>query len=174
MKKIILTWAMFLGSLTLIWSQTNSLEDFFNTYRDDPSFTLVTISPKLFQMFSELDLDEESEEVKEVISSINSLRILARDEQDGRQLYREAISQITRSDYEELLTVRDGDENVNFLIREGSSSNIINQLVLLVGGSDSFVLLDISGNIDLKSIGKLGSTLDIPGAEHLEKVGDKN
>jgi hypothetical protein len=120
-----------------------------------------------------LDLDEETEEVKEVIRGINSLRILIRDSVDGRQLYQEAFSQITKSDYEELLTVRDGGENIRFLVKE-SDNNIINQLVLLVGGTDEFVLLDIQGNINLQSIGKLGESLDVPGAEHLNKVQEKH
>lgn len=153
-------------------AQINSLDQFFNKYQEDPTFTMVTISPKLFQMFAKLDLDEESEDVKNMIQSIQSLRILARDSMDGTRLYQDAFSQLTKTEYEELITVRDGSENIRFLIRE-DSDDVIKQLVLLVGGTDSFVLLDIAGNIDLKSIGKLGKALDIPGGEHLDKVGNK-
>ncbi|NND04813.1 MAG: DUF4252 domain-containing protein [Saprospiraceae bacterium] len=151
-------------------AQISSLDKFFNKHQEDPLFTVVTISPKLFQMFAKLDLDEESEDVKEMIQQITSLRILARDSMDGTKLYQDAFTQLTSSEFEELITVRDGSENVRFLIRE-DGSEVIKQLVLLVGGSDSFVLLDITGNIDLKNIGKLGKALDIPGGEHLEKVG---
>ncbi len=153
-------------------SQVNSLDQFFNTYQEDPDFTVVSISPKLFQMFSKLDLDEESEDLKSLVSSINSLRILVRDSMDGRGLYEDAFTQLSNDSFDELLTVRDGSENVRFLIREGSN-DIIKQLVLLVGGANEFVLLDIAGNIDLQTVGKLGKTLDIPGGEHLEKVGKK-
>lgn len=161
-----------LSCLSLSLFSQNKLDDFFDQYRDDDSFTMVNISPKMFQMIARLDLDEDEDEiVKTLANTISGLRILIREDGDGRDLFKDAFSQINDGDFDELLTVRDKGEDIRFMVREGSD-NTIQNLVLLVGGSDQFVLLDISGNIDLKTIGKLGNAIDIPGVEHLNKLGD--
>ena len=59
---------------------------------------------------------------------------------------------------------------MRFMVKEGNSPEIINQLVLLVGGNDDFVLMDLTGVINLKTIGKLSKSIDVPGVKHLEKL----
>ncbi|MDH3650546.1 MAG: DUF4252 domain-containing protein [Saprospiraceae bacterium] len=167
---------MIMAFLTLIattygMAQTNALDKFFSSYMDDPSFTVVTISPKMFQMISKLDIEDMEPEVKDLIHNIKGLRILAREDYDGRQLYQEASEKINTNDYDELLRVRDKDENVRIFVK--SQGDIINELLLIVGGSSEFVLLDLTGAIDLKTVGKLGGALDVPGIQHLEKMSDE-
>ncbi len=170
MKQIAILAALFIISFSTIQAQS-SLESFFKKYQDDEAFTIVNISPKMFEMIAKLDVDDDEGVIKTLANSITGLRILAKDEGDGSALYDEATRQITSNNFEELLTVRDKGENIRFLVREGSG-DIIEHLVLLVGGLDQFVLLDITGSINLKTIGKLGSAIDVPGAEHLEKLND--
>ena len=70
------------------------------------------------------------------------------------------------------MTVRDEGENVHFWVKD-DCGNIINDLLLLVGGADDLVLLSFVGNIDLKKISKLASSVDIDGLEHLEKLDEE-
>ncbi|MCB0688156.1 MAG: DUF4252 domain-containing protein [Saprospiraceae bacterium] len=149
----------------------SALDQFFSQHQDDTAFTVVNISPKMFQMLAHIDTDDpESEEVMDLVRGITGLRILAKDHGDGTKLYNDAFSKISKNGFEELLTVRDGGENVRFMVREGNSPDIIHQLVLLVGGADDFVLMDLTGVINLKTIGKLSKSIDVPGAKHLEKL----
>ncbi len=172
-KKLILSLCFSLLGLA-IQAQISALDQFFKDYQDDPAFTVVNISPKMFQMLAQIDAeDEDSAEVMELVKGITSLRILVREESDGTKLYNDAFSRISKNGFEELLTVRDQGENIRFLVKEGSSPNIIQQLVLLVGGADDFVLMDLTGTINLKTIGKLSKSIDVPGAKHLEKL-EKN
>jgi hypothetical protein len=48
--------------------------------------------------------------------------------------------------------------------------NIIEELLLLVGSPDEFVLLSLTGKIDLDKISELSNTLDVQGLEHLDKL----
>jgi hypothetical protein len=68
------------------------------------------------------------------------------------------------------MTVRDEGTNVEFLVKD--TGDIINELLLLVGG-DEFVMMSFVGNIDLDKISKLANSLDIDGAQHLDKLEDK-
>ncbi len=157
---------------TLVSAQSNALDKFFTSYMDDPSFTVVTISPKMFQMISKLDMEDMEPEVKDLLNNIKGLRILAREDYDGRQLYNEASSKINVNEYDELLRVRDKDENVRIFVK--AQGDVINELLLIVGGASEFVMLDLTGSIDLKTVGKLGGALDVPGIKHLEKMDEKH
>lgn len=171
MKTFNLTLIIILAFIGLNVNAQSALDQFFNQHQDDTSFTVVNISPKMFQMLARIDTeDPESKEVMDLIKGITGLRILAKDSGDGTKLYNDAFSKISKNGFEELLTVRDGGENVRFMVKEGNSPEIINQLVLLVGGSDDFVLMDLTGVINLKTIGKLSKSIDVPGVKHLEKL----
>jgi hypothetical protein len=69
------------------------------------------------------------------------------------------------------MQVRDQEENVRFLVKENGPK--VKELLLLVGGSDSFVLMSFVGDIDLKKISQLGKSMDIEGLEHLEELEQK-
>jgi hypothetical protein len=168
-KKLIIAFAVILMG-TASYGQS-ALDQFFSQHQDDPSFTVVNISPKMFQMLAQFDIeDEDGKEIMELVKGITSLRILVKEEGDGTKLYDDAFSKISKNGFEELLTVRDGGENVRFMVKEGNSPEIINQLVLLVGGSNDFVLMDLTGAINLKTVGKLSKSIDVPGVKHLEKL----
>ena len=50
------------------------------------------------------------------------------------------------------------------------TGDIVNELLLLVGGDSEFALLSFTGNIDLKKVGKLGKMLDIDHIDKLERM----
>jgi len=49
--------------------------------------------------------------------------------------------------------------------------DVIEELLLLVGGADEFVLVSFVGNINLNDLAKIAGQLDIDGVKHLEKLG---
>lgn len=152
----------------------DAISRFFSQYTDDERFTVVYISPKMFQMVSKIETsDPDWEKMRDVVKDLGGLRVLTADSiTNGTQLYREALAKIPTGEYSELLTVRDGKENVRIWIKD--SGNVIHELLLLVGAPDEFVMLSFTGKIDLDKISTLAKTLDIEGAEHLEKVKPKH
>jgi hypothetical protein len=150
------------------FSQLDAIERYFEKYQDDDRFTTVYVSPKLFSMVSKVAQSEVKDEVLEVIKDLRGLRILTTEE-NPNAFYKEAIKTINTKEYEILMTVKDKEQNIRFMVKEGAN-DIINELLLLVGGEDDFVLMSFVGNIDLNKIAKLAETLDIDGAEHLGKL----
>jgi hypothetical protein len=174
MKKLLILLPLLLLAAQGATAQNDALSRFFDKYMEDERFTVVYISPKLFQMVSKIEAnDPEWNAVRDVVADLRSLRILTAEDSltDGVALYQEAMSRIPAKEFEELLTVRDGKENVRIMIKE--ANNIIDELLLLVGSPDEFVMLNFTGKIDLDKISKLGKALDVEGAEHLEKVKSK-
>jgi len=144
-------------------SQINAIDKYFQQYVEDERFTVVYISPKLFQMIGKLDIDKfdsdrESQAIMEIAQDLQGLRILV-SEDDAMQLYQEAKAKINTDEYEVLMTVRDRDgDNVEFLVRD-DGGDIIHELLLLVGG-DEFVMLSFVGALDLNKISQLAKTIE--------------
>ena len=155
-------------------AQNDAISRFFGNYMENDDFTSVYISPKMFQMISKLDLSDENDPdakaTMEMIKDIKGLRILT-SEKNPMALYKEAMHKFNTSDYEVLMSVKDEGENVRFWIKE--ADNVVNELLLLVGGKDEFVLLSFVGNIDLNKISKLAGSIDVKGAKYLEEVKGK-
>jgi hypothetical protein len=155
-------------------AQNDAISRFFNQYMEDERFTVVYISPKMFEMVAKIETDDaEWNNFREVVGNLTGLRVLTADSiGDGLKFYKDALSKVPKGEYSELLTVRDGKENVRMWIKD--SGNIINELLLLVGAPDEFVMLSFTGRIDLDKISSLSKSLDIQGVEHLNKVKSKN
>lgn len=175
MKKLMMGVVMVVLSVAA-QAQGDAITKFFSKYQDDAAFTQVTVSSKMFGLFTNMDVEKpEDKEILEAISKIKGLRVLAKDDaRDSRELYKEALS-IVPKDYEELMFVRDKDEDMKFLIKETSPGKI-GELLMIAAGNDDFKMLSIFGDIDLKKISKIGSKMSIDGLEHLHKMekGDKD
>jgi hypothetical protein len=172
-KYLFLLPVLFLAAIQL-HAQNDAITRFFSKYSEDERFTTVYVSQKMFQLVAKVETDDADwNSMREVIKDLGGLRVLTCDSiTDGVQLYKEALSKVPQNEYSELLTVRDGQENVRIWIKD--QGNIINELLLLVGAPDEFVLLSFVGKIDLEKIGSLSKTLDIKGAQHLDKIKTKD
>ena len=170
MKNILLILLVGFSMIGSIYGQADPINEFFEKYRNDETFTQVNISPKMFELLSNMDAESEMDiDTKEMIKSLKGLKILTT-ETTPRKFYEEFTSKVSLSVYEELMTVKDGDSNVSFLIKDSDGGNIVNELLLLVGGQEDFVLMRFEGKIPLDKVSKLANSLNISGAEHLDKL----
>ncbi len=171
MKKFVAGVVMMVMSIA-VQAQDNAISKFFSKYQSDESFSQVTVSSKMFGLFTNMDADKpEDKEVLDAISKIKGLRVLAKEEaRNSRELYKEAMTMIPVKEYEELMTVRDKDKDMKFFIKEAGGK--ISELVMVMGGNEEFMVLSIFGEIDLKQISRIGRKMNIDGLDHLEKMKD--
>lgn len=170
MKKIAIV--VLLASTVTITQAQDVISKFFTKYQDDETFTNVNISSKMFGLFTQMDAeDPEDKEILEAISKLKGLKILAKENaRNSRELYREALGLIPNN-FEELMSVRDKDKDMKFMIQENGGK--ISEMLMVVGGNEEFMLLSIFGEIDLKQISRIGSKMNIKGLENLEKMDKK-
>ncbi len=170
MKKLILI--IFIADLMAfqVNAQDAAISSLFDKYADNEAFTKVSISRKMFSLFTEFEPeDPETKELAEAISKLEGLKILASDSVDNAQkYYQEATKSIRNSKFEELMSVRDGKEDVLFMIKENGGK--ISELLMLVGGLNKFVAIDLYGEIDLKQISKLSKGMKVKGMEYLDNI----
>jgi len=153
-------------------AQNDAIDRFFEQYQNDESFTMVYVSPKMFQLVAKVASEELDEDLNDVVKNLKGLKVL-KTEVNALEVYKEANNKIDTKDYELLLTARDKGQNVNFYTKT-SGNDVVEELLLLVGGENEFVLLSFVGTLDLAKIAKLAKKMDIDGAEHLGKLEEKN
>ena len=152
----------------------DAISRFFSKYQADETFSQVTVSSKMFGLFTNMEADSpEDKEILEAISKLKGLRILAKqDARNARALYKEAYSLIPSKEYEELMSVRDKDKDMKFLIKE--SGGKISELLMVMGGNEEFMVMSLFGEIDLKQVSRIGKKMNVSGLEHLDKMNKKD
>lgn len=163
-KLIFLTFFLGLGLFARA-QDANAIDRYFQQYLDDERFSVVYISPKVFQLLDRLDLgdvdveDTDMSLVKDMATDLRGLRILST-EVDHDAFYKEAKKRIDTRQYEVLMTIRQKNEtDVEFLIHE-DAEGVIRELLLLANSEDSFTLLSFVGNIDLDKVARMARELD--------------
>jgi len=172
MKKLAIVSILILSTLAAS-AQEDAITKFFSKYQNDDSFTQINITGRMFSLFTNFEAeDEEDQEMIDAVSKVKGLKILAKEDiANGQELYEEAFRLIDSNEYEELMTIREKDNDMKFLIKE--KNGIIAELLMVIGSEDSFFLLSLVGDIDLKQISKLSKSMDIDGFENLQNI-DKN
>lgn len=146
---------------------TDAISNYFSEYVDDPDFSVVYVSGKIFQLFKDADLDiddledAEVEAVLEVVKDIQGIRILHTDV-NAMARWKDAKKRIPTDRYELLFKVRtkDGD-NVEAFIADDNA--VVSELFLLIGAADNFGMLSFMGTIDLTKLSALQRAIESEG-----------
>lgn len=151
--------------------QNTAVDKVFDKYSGKEGYTTVYISSFMFNLLNSLETDDpEYNEFKKATSGINSIKILTQNGGNSKAFGAELLEMLPRSEYRELMMVKDQDEEVLFLAREKGGK--ITEFLLIVSGGDEDALIAIQGDIDLESISSIASGLDMPGLENLEEIED--
>lgn len=155
--------------INMLWAQSNSFKAFYEKYQDNEDFTSISISPKMFEMLAQIDIESEDEELVEVLQNLEGLKVIARESNEGRSLFNEAIKLSEGDGFEELINIRSQDgEYISIFSKD--SGNIVKELLVVVLDGSDFAFIDLWGEINLKTIGKISKSIDAPGLEHLKDV----
>jgi hypothetical protein len=170
MKRLLFLLLVLITSTPLFAQQGSGIDRFFQKYENDQNFTLISVTPKMFSMFSKLDINsKDGQQFMQVIKKIKGLRILAKDSgKDGNLLFKEASSLLSK-EFEELMTIRDGKDDLRFMVKENAKGNIA-ELVMLIGSSDSFLAMSLVGDIDLNEINQIAGGMNIQGFDKLKNL----
>lgn len=167
MKRWVIILALTAFSLQT-FCQKSVVDELFDRYNGKKGFTSVFISSKMFSLLARID--SEDEEFRNLVTRIKSIRILTIDSAtnvSGINFAGELLPKLNRAGYEELMTVKEDDGEVRFMIREIGGR--IAELVMITGGKGSSVV-SITGDLDLKTIASLSDSMGIEELEGLEKV----
>jgi len=172
MKKLFLSVTALCLTL-MIQAQTNPIDEMFNKYSEKEGFTVVTISGKMFSMFS--NQDTENKDADNVVRRLKSIRILTVEDSllnKNLNFYSELSKKLDLSVYEELMVVKEGPDITKFLIRQ--NGNLISELLVITGGPGGNSLISIKGDLNLKNISDLSKNIGIQELKSLDNIGKKS
>ena len=159
MKNLILFLGFLITCTAGLQAQADAIAKYFDKYADDERFSTVYISPAMFKMAADMDEGDMDSETKELLSKLEGVRILTAEDIDGTKFFKEAISTIDTDQYEVFMEVRDGKENVKFLTRRDEDS--IEEILMLVGEPDEFVMISFVGSVGPEDLSKIGKTFNL-------------
>ncbi len=181
MKRFIVLLAMALMPIM------TSAQDIFDKYEDNEGVTFVAMQPKMFQMLGKMSVSADDPEAQEFFSLVNSITsfkvITTEDNGIAKDISGWVTNRLNGSNYEELMRVRDGEQNVKFYVKDGKDDNHVRELLMFVTGLKEdveingkkmeTVLLSLTGDIDLRKIGNLTDKMNLPGGKQLGKANRK-
>jgi Domain of unknown function (DUF4252) len=167
MKKIFLS-IIALCLTILIQAQSNPIDELFNKYSEKEGFTVVSISGRMFSMFTDDDSDASSDNVLSMLKSIKILSVSDSLLNENLNFYNELSRKLDLSVYEELMVVKEGHDITKFLIKQ--KGKLISELLVISGGPDGNSLISIRGEFNLKNISDLSKNLGLEELEGLEDV----
>ena len=164
MKRIMWTSLLLLLALGMS-AQANAIDNYLQNYVEDQHFTVVYISPRVFQMIDniggkELNMDDkEAQAFVEMAADMRGLRILSTDV-TPRRYFDEALAKIDTKLYEPLITIRDREGGrTEFMLRENNQGKL-EELLFLSYGDEEFTMMSFVGNLDLEKVMKLADEME--------------
>ena len=171
MKYIIIFLSAFLIS-NRVSAQEDAITKYFQKYTQDDRFENVYISKQMLSLFGGSEGNKEDQQLLNILSGLNGLRILTCESATSKQLYDEAGTTMANKGFDNLMTIKDGNEGLTFLTKNGPSG--ITELLLMSYDGNDFLLLSITGKIDLQKISGLTKGLHLNGMENLQQLEKKS
>ena len=90
-------------------AQNDVVTKLFDDYYDDENFTKISVSSKMFELFTHIEPgDEDESEILEAVSKLEGLKVIAADSiGNSGTLYKDAVKKISGNGYDELMEVKD-------------------------------------------------------------------
>ena len=170
--KNILTIILIIGIFNPIFSQSRAILEFHEKFKDNSKYFSLKIEGGILTSLSNISTDDaDTKDLMDVISKIDAIDIHSinrlETKFDNNDL-KDFLRKIRKENYEDLLIVNSDDSKTNFMIKE--SRGKVSDLLLLVNEDEEFIVINISGTIDLHNISKLSKNINFKGSEHLEEL----
>jgi hypothetical protein len=157
----------------------NPMDKLYEKYAGQEGFTSVNISPEMFSMFAEMNIDttkiegDEAKEAVDMISQMNGMKILTykKESANDNEFYNEIKDAFDFNAYKELMSVKEEGTDVKFYVKR--KGEMISEMLMIAEQADETVLMNFSGLFNMRTVAKLGQSMNMHGMEHLEELDKK-
>lgn len=176
MKKIAIVIAVCLVSFAM------NAQNVFDVFENEKDVSSVVVTKNMFKLLSKMDLDSNDPEAKEYLEMVDNLENIKIFTTDNPVVATKMSTTVQKylkgnTSLSELMRVKDDGNTIRFYSKEGASENFVSELLMhmdgVVDGKPMTVVMSITGNIDLKQIGKLTAELKVPGSDTLKEINKK-
>lgn len=168
-----------------------SAQSVFDKYEDVKGVTSVVVNQKMFSMIASMGVnlvDAEAQEYLDMVKKITGMRVFSTgDAKVSADMLATVDGYLKTSSLQELMRVKDGEQNIKFYVKEGKDENHVKELLMFMTGLNELtknqdvnvngkklevetVLLSLTGDIDLRKIAEITNGMNVPGSDKLKKV----
>src|SRR5690606_9001243 len=127
--KVVFSLLMLLAA-TWTHAQVSKLDKIFDTYQEAKGVTSIKIGKPMFNMINKLNIgDSEMEQIKPLLTKINSIKMLIVEEDQDFQIQKEVKNAFAKINYEELMAIHSDGSRIKFLA-EHNGYKVLNNLLL--------------------------------------------
>lgn len=166
-------------------------QSMFDRFENNEDVTSVILNGKMFKMLAKMGIDVDDPEMQayvDMANNITGLKVFTTgNDKIAADMNQSVDKYLKSSKLEELMRVKDGNQTVNFYIKEGRDDNHVTELLMFIDGLKEMtegqditingkkreietVLLSLTGDIDLRQISKLTNQMNMPGGDQLKKA----
>lgn len=185
MKKLIIVLAIIIAPMMSFGQSV------FDKYEDMQGVSSFVINQKMFSMLASISVnmdDPEDQAFMDMAKKITGLKVYTTgNEKTSADMNATVKSYLGSSKLEELMRMKDGNQTVNFYVKEGKDENHVKELLMVINGLKEMtkdedikingkklefetVLLSLTGDIDLRQISKMTEKMNVPGGDQLNKA----
>ena len=186
MRKIVTVVAVMLMSVA------SFSQSVFDKFEDQEGVISIILNQKMFKMLGTMGMDLDDPEMKEYVEMVKNITgfkvFTTGDSKISADMKATVAKYLKSSDLEELMRIKDGEQTVNFYVKEGKDENHVKELLMFITGLKEMtkdqdiefngekreletVIMALTGDIDLRQISKLTNQMNIPGGDQLKKAG---
>lgn len=164
----------------------------FDKYEDMEGVSSFVMTQKMFNMLASINVDmddPEDQAFMDMAKKITGLKVYTTgSEKTSADMNSTVKSYLASSKLQELMRMKDGNQTVNFYVKEGKDENHVKELLMVINGLKELtkdenitingkkrefetVLLSLTGDIDLRQISKMTEKMNVPGGDQLNKAG---
>lgn len=149
----------------LSMAQNKVIKKFYDKYKGYENVTDIKLQGWVLKLAATFSDEEEAEKL---LKKITHLRVLVMDEGNlvSKNEYSRLIKDVKQNAFEELIKIKEDDQNIEFMIREEKET--ITDVLILVNSPEDFILLSLEGNLKFSDLQNLN--IDIDGGEHFQKL----
>ena len=184
MKILIKTTVLFLLLGGMVFAQNDDYSQYpgyvdfgnFEKYEDSDNITEVLIEEHLLKMVAKLAGDQD-EELSGLIGGLKLIKVYSfevdkNNETDVKKRIKNVDKKLMDQNWDRIVRVRQKDEVTNIYIKTEDDDKVLGLVVASLEKDGEATFVNIVGNINLETIGRLSEKFNIP---ELEKVsGEEN
>ncbi|MBF0598160.1 DUF4252 domain-containing protein [Faecalibacter rhinopitheci] len=151
MKKIIFLFAIVTASF--LNAQTSKFNQLFEQLQNTKGVTTISVNKGMFNMISNLKLENEVENFSEIIKGINSIKLIVVESKSNQMVQKKLKNMVKDMKLEELLAINNEGNKIKFYTEDSGAKSFKNLLLDISSGEENvFMVLD--GEIKASDINK--------------------
>lgn len=155
------------------FSITSNAQDLLETFKNQPNVETVAVNKKMFQMMSNVKMDQNDKENQAYLNLIKKLDDLklasTKNSASASKMNTYVVTYVKANTLKELMQLSENGTTTIFYVDSNANKENIKELLMFVNGNET-VILSLKGNFSLNELSIVTTKMKLPVGNSLNKV----